>query len=109
MARWFPDAAARDRSRGWGEAHPAPRWDGRIFHRTSRKAMVNPTFMPARRQSGRSQELVMRYAPAAVALSLLAGVTASVSYGASRAASPAAVALERSGQAQLNAGKVQEA
>lgn len=51
----------------------------------------------------------MRYAPAAVALSLLAAVTASVSYGAPRAASPAAVALERSGQAQLNAGKVQDA
>ena len=51
----------------------------------------------------------MRYAPAAVALSLLVGVTASVGYGAPRAASPAAAALEKSGQAQLNAGKVQDA
>ena len=51
----------------------------------------------------------MRYAPAAVALSLLFAVTASVGYGAPRAPVPAAAALERSGQAQLNAGKLQDA
>ena len=51
----------------------------------------------------------MRYAPAAVALSLLAAVTASVGYGATRAPNPAAAALEKSGQAQLSAGRVQDA
>lgn len=51
----------------------------------------------------------MRYAPAAVALSLLAAVTASVGYGAPRTANPAAVSLEKAGQGQLAAGKVQDA
>ena len=51
----------------------------------------------------------MRYAPAAVALSLLFAVTASVGYGAARAPAPGAAALEKSGQAQLTAGKIQDA
>ena len=51
----------------------------------------------------------MRFAPAAIALSLLAAVTASVSYGAGHQPVAAAVSLEREGQSQLAAGKVQEA
>ena len=51
----------------------------------------------------------MRFAPAAVALSLLVAVTASVGYTAERAPNPAAVQLERQGQQQLAAGKVEEA
>lgn len=51
----------------------------------------------------------MRYAPAAVALSLLAAVTASVGYGAARTPNSGAVVLEKSGLAQLSAGKVQDA
>jgi len=51
----------------------------------------------------------MRFAPAAVALSLLVAVTASVGYTAERAPNPAAMQLEKQGTAQLAAGKVQEA
>jgi tetratricopeptide (TPR) repeat protein len=67
--------------------------------------------MAERRSSRRSaiQESVMRFAPAAVALSLLAAVTASVSYGAGHQPTPAALALDREGQALLAAGKVDEA
>jgi tetratricopeptide (TPR) repeat protein len=55
------------------------------------------------------QEFVMRYTPAALALALLVGVTASVGYGAPREPNPAAVALANQGEAQLAAGKVQDA
>jgi tetratricopeptide (TPR) repeat protein len=67
--------------------------------------------MTERRTSARSalQESVMRFAPAAVALSLLVAVTASVSYGAGHQPAAGAVALERQGQALLAAGKVEEA
>lgn len=51
----------------------------------------------------------MRFAPAAAALSLLAAVTASVSYGAPLQPDPAALALERAGEQQLAAGKIEEA
>ncbi|MEO6041742.1 MAG: tetratricopeptide repeat protein [Croceibacterium sp.] len=51
----------------------------------------------------------MRYAPAALALSLLAAVTASVGYGAERDPNPAALALAKAGQALLAAGKVEDA
>ncbi len=52
----------------------------------------------------------MRYTPAALALSLLAAVTASVSYGApERQPDPRATALVAEGRGQLAAGKVQDA
>lgn len=51
----------------------------------------------------------MRFAPAALALSLLAAVSASVGYGADREPNAAAVALANEGRAQLGAGKVQDA
>lgn len=51
----------------------------------------------------------MRYTPAALALSLLAAVTASVGYGADRQPDPRAAALVTEGRSQLAAGKVQEA
>ena len=51
----------------------------------------------------------MRYAPAAVALSLLAAVTASVSYGAGRNPHPVAQALMNEGRSELASGQVQAA
>lgn len=51
----------------------------------------------------------MRFAPAAVALSLLVAVTASVGYGAPAQPDPAAAALERAGEQQLAAGKIEDA
>ncbi|MEO6153215.1 MAG: hypothetical protein ABIT09_12720 [Croceibacterium sp.] len=51
----------------------------------------------------------MRYFPAAVALSLLAGVTASVGYGAPEQPDPAALALEKTGEQLLAAGKMADA
>jgi tetratricopeptide (TPR) repeat protein len=55
------------------------------------------------------KEFMMRYAPAALALSLLVAVTASVGVAAPRAADPRAVELAAQGKAQLNAGEVQAA
>lgn len=51
----------------------------------------------------------MRYTPAALALSLLAAVTASVSYGASREPNPRAAALVAEGRSELASGQVQAA
>ena len=51
----------------------------------------------------------MRYTPAALALSLVAAVTASVGYGADRQPDPRAAALVAEGRSELAAGKVQEA
>jgi len=51
----------------------------------------------------------MRYAPAAVALSLLVAVTSSVSFGATHEPDPRAVALAAEGRAQLQAGQIDEA
>ena len=51
----------------------------------------------------------MRYTPAALALSLLAAVTASVSYGAERQPDPRATALVDEGRSELAAGQVQAA
>ena len=51
----------------------------------------------------------MRYTPAALALSLLAAVTASASLGAERQPDPRATALITEGRTQLTAGKVQDA
>lgn len=48
----------------------------------------------------------MRFMPAAFALSLVAGLTASVGYGADREADPRAAALQAEGRAQLSAGDV---
>ena len=51
----------------------------------------------------------MRYTPAAVALSLLAAVTASVGHGADRPADPRAAALVAEGRSELASGQVQAA
>lgn len=51
----------------------------------------------------------MRYAPAAVALSLVMAVTASVSYGAARQPDPRAAALVTEGRSELASGQVQGA
>jgi len=51
----------------------------------------------------------MRFAPAAVALSLLVAVTASVGYGASRDPDPRALALAEEGRSALDKGEVQAA
>ena len=51
----------------------------------------------------------MRYTPAALALSLLAAVTASVSYGAERQPDPRAAALVAEGKSELAAGQIQAA
>ncbi len=55
------------------------------------------------------KELLMRYTPAALALSLLAAVTASVGYGAQHEPDPRSTALITEGRAQLASGKVQDA
>lgn len=55
------------------------------------------------------EELFMRYAPAAAALSLLVAVTSSVSFGATHDPDPRAVALAVEGRAQLQAGQLDEA
>ena len=54
-------------------------------------------------------ETIMRFAPAAAALSLLFAVTASVSSGAEREADPRAAILIAKGQAALKAGDAQAA
>ena len=51
----------------------------------------------------------MRYTPAALALSLLAAVTASVGHGAERQADPRAAALIAEGRSELASGQVQAA
>src|SRR6187431_663201 len=55
------------------------------------------------------KEFVMRYTPAALALSLVAAVTASVGYGAERQPDPRAAALVAEGRSELAAGQVQAA
>jgi tetratricopeptide (TPR) repeat protein len=67
--------------------------------------------MTARRSPHRPalKELLMRYLPAAAALSLLAAVTASVGFGADRAADPRAAALVAEGRSELASGQVQAA
>jgi len=55
------------------------------------------------------KEFAMRYTPAAVALSLLAAVTASVGYGADRQPDPRAAALIAEGRSELAQGQVQAA
>jgi len=52
------------------------------------------------------KEYVMRYAPAALAVSLLVAVTASVGQGADYTPDPQAAALVAQGKAQLSAGQV---
>ena len=73
--------------------------------------MLTGAFMAERRQFNRSalKEFAMRYTPAAVALSLLAAVTASVGYGASREPDPRAAALIAEGRSELAQGQVQAA
>ena len=73
--------------------------------------MVAEAFMAARRQPNLTalQETVMRYLPAAFALSLLVAVTASVGYGAERAPDPRAAVLIAEGRAALGAGNTQAA
>ena len=51
----------------------------------------------------------MRYTPAALALSLVAALTASVGYGADREADPRATALVAEGRSELASGQVQAA
>jgi len=53
------------------------------------------------------KEFVMRYAPAAIAVSLLVAVSASVGQGADRAPDPRSAALVAQGKAQLAAGQVE--
>jgi len=67
--------------------------------------------MAQKRQPGRFalQEYVMRFAPAAAALSLLLAVTASVGYGAEHKPNAAAAVLAAEGQEQLAAGEIQPA
>lgn len=55
------------------------------------------------------KEIVMRYFPAAAALSLLAAVSASVGYGAEQELDPRAVALVTEGRAALDSGDTQGA
>lgn len=55
------------------------------------------------------EEFVMRYTPAALALSLLLAVTSSYSYGAQPEADPRAAALVAQGRSALSAGEVQDA
>src|SRR5688572_27209801 len=55
------------------------------------------------------KELLMRYTPVAVALSLAVAVTSSVGYGAEREADPRAAALIAEGRSELAAGQVQAA
>ncbi len=55
------------------------------------------------------KEFVMRFTPAALALSLLAAVTASVSYGSERQPDPRAATLLAEGRGALATGEVQAA
>lgn len=73
--------------------------------------MIPNTVMADRRQMDGTalKEFVMRYTPAALALSLLAAVTASASLGAERLPDPRAAALVAEGKSELAAGQVQAA
>ena len=73
--------------------------------------MIAHAFMAEERQINRSalKEFAMRYTPAALALSLLAAVTASVSFGADRQPDPRAAALISEGRSLLAQGRVQPA
>lgn len=55
------------------------------------------------------KELLMRYTPVALALSLAVAVTSSVGYGAEREADPRAMALIAEGRSELASGQVQAA
>ena len=55
------------------------------------------------------KEYVMRYAPAAIALSLVVAVTASVGMGAEREPDPRSAALVAQGKSQLAGGQVDAA
>lgn len=55
------------------------------------------------------KEFAMRYAPAAVALSLLVAVTSSVGMAENRQTDPRSAALEAQGRSQLQAGQLQMA
>jgi tetratricopeptide (TPR) repeat protein len=55
------------------------------------------------------KEFMMRFTPAALALSLLAGVTASATFGADREPDPRAVRLVNEGRSELAAGQVEAA
>jgi tetratricopeptide (TPR) repeat protein len=55
------------------------------------------------------KEIIMRYAPAAFALSLVVAVTASVAVSAERQPDPRAAALVAEGKSQLAAGQAQAA
>ena len=55
------------------------------------------------------KELLMRYTPVALALSLAVAVTSSVGYGADRQPDPRAVALIAEGRSELASGQVQAA
>jgi len=67
--------------------------------------------MTDRREPSRPalKELLMRYYPAALALSLVAALTASVGYGADREPDPRAAALVQEGKSELASGQVQAA
>ena len=73
--------------------------------------MIASAFMAEERQMKRPalKEFAMRYTPAALALSLLAAVTASVSLGADRQPDPRAAALVAEGRSLLAQGQVQPA
>jgi cytochrome c-type biogenesis protein CcmH/NrfG len=73
--------------------------------------MIATPFMAGPRHPPHSalKEIVMRYTPAAVALSLLVAVTSSVGYGAAREPDPRAVALVEEGRGALASGDVQGA
>jgi tetratricopeptide (TPR) repeat protein len=68
-------------------------------------------FIPPRSQWNAAKELLMRYYPAAIALSLLGAVTASVGHTATPAVpmDPRATALVAQGRAALAAGQVEAA
>lgn len=55
------------------------------------------------------EEFLMRYTPAALALSLLLAVTSSYSYGATREADPRAAALVQDGRDLMEQGQLQDA
>lgn len=73
--------------------------------------MIGAEAMVARNQPARSPvwEFVMRFAPAAAALSLVFAVTGSIAFGQQPAANPQAAALIAEGRAALESGRTQEA
>ena len=64
---------------------------------------------PSPNQMAAFKELLMRFAPAAAALSLLVAVTSSVGYAGDKAPDPRAAMLIAEGRAALSAGEVQSA